>query len=263
VAINNNNSKRQQSIIILLSATMFTFADEDPQQSKLLCSVGRSSFRSRSPANNDDDGGGGGAPNNMGAMPSLITPTKINISARGVDEVHPLMAMSARKKMGGGGGGGGSILNNNSSNNISNTNSNDSHLMKNFEKKKDAGDSEIQLQNNISLEMSDMTSVSSSQVSSKSLGANKEGTNNCSTTTNNNNKNGEKLNSKQQSAMDNFLEAQLSGNPVLKSDAWKELVRTMKEGETGESAASSSAIGHHHNKSYGRANSGGHRRRGE
>jgi len=44
-----------------------------------------------------------------------------------------------------------------------------------------------------------------------------------------------KLNMKQQVAMNNFLKAQTSGNPIAKNEKWKELVYAMKESETSDS----------------------------
>ena len=44
--------------------------------------------------------------------------------------------------------------------------------------------------------------------------------------------NNSKLNMKQQVAMNNFLKAQTSGNPIAKNEKWKELVYAMKESET-------------------------------
>ena len=73
-----------------------------------------------------------------------------------------------------------------------------------------------------------------------------------SQTNNNNNNNNNKLSTKQQIAMDNFLKAQTSGNPISKEEMWKELVRTMKQ----DVEYHDDGAPHLNNRSYNRSNSG-------
>lgn len=123
----------------------------------------------------------------------MLTPTKVTISSSGMDDVHPLATM------------------------------NTTTINKTPIQLKDADDKQypslfantVQInKHKISPELSELTTTPTTQQPIKGtiIGNNSS-----------------KLNMKQQVAMDNFLKAQTSGNPIAKNERWKELVYAMKE----------------------------------
>mmetsp|Transcript_25436 Transcript_25436/g.54719 ORF Transcript_25436/g.54719 Transcript_25436/m.54719 type:complete len:1566 (+) Transcript_25436:130-4827(+) len=209
----------------------------------------------------DDDGAGGiGAakailPRSRAATitppPTSFTPTQINISSRGDDEVHPLaMAALTRRKQ-----------------QMASLPSMDMEDDKHANQEPNI----VTVTRENSLEMSDVTSAAS--VHNQPTGNNYNAhhlaksapsvktiqSNNGANISTSDNKN--KLNPKQQAAMDNFLKAQLSGNPIAREEMWKELVRAMKTNITDDQSSHQSGYNNNnnnHNRPHrGRAGSRG------
>ena len=123
----------------------------------------------------------------------MLTPTKINISPSGMDDVHPLATMNTA------------------------TTINKTPIIKGEvdDKHPSLFANTVQInKHKISPELSELTTTPTPKNTILPQA------------------NNSKLNMKQQVAMNNFLKAQTSGNPISKNEKWKELVYAMKESET-------------------------------
>jgi len=123
----------------------------------------------------------------------MLTPTKINISPSGMDDVHPLATMNTAATI----------------------NKTPIQLKEVDDKHPSLFANTVQInKHKISPEMSELTTTPTPKTTIAPQA------------------NNGKLNMKQQVAMNNFLKAQTSGNPIAKNEKWKELVYAMKESET-------------------------------
>ena len=188
-----------------------------------------------------------GASSSIAASESRLdscTPTQVNISKRGADDVYPYpLAMAAttnsRKMILGRGASPVVAMMEDEKHPSHDTNNNNdsNNKMQNRVSPID----KIYTQEDNSPEMSELTFVNSPGRIQKRSSALAPDSSKSS-----------KLNDKQQAAMDNFLKAQLSGNPISKEMRWKELVRAMKENDSNSSVRSGTTT-----PSFRRSNSGG------
>ena len=213
----NNNSINNSSIP---TSRSFTFADED-ETDEMVVTPSKSKTGPVSPTSSSDDNALSPSslaysldsaspvkklqtipPNNSTLLQTpptashLLTPTKINISPSGMDDVHPLATMSTAAT-------------------ISKTPIQQKAVVDDKHPSLFANTVQIN-KHKISPEMSELTTTPTQPIKNTIVPQ----------------ANNSKLNMKQQVAMNNFLKAQTSGNPIAKNEKWKELVYAMKECET-------------------------------